>query len=56
MILLNASIALLSEWKCRSSIKPCHLAQTTLLALMNKSHERFMLRKYQENALMDHKG
>ena len=50
MILLSAWIALLSEWKCRSSIKPCNLAQMTLDELYNKSHEGFVLRKGQENA------
>ena len=49
MILLSAWIALLSEWKCRSSIKPCNLAQITLDELYNKSYERFMLGKCQEN-------
>jgi len=32
------------------STKPWYLAQTTLLALMNKSYEGFMLGRYQENA------
>ena len=32
------------------STKPCNLAQTTLLKLMNKSYEGFMLSKCQENA------
>jgi uncharacterized membrane protein len=53
--LLSASVALLSEWKCRSSIKPCNLTQMTLDGLYNKSHERFMLRKCPENAPMDKK-
>ena len=48
--LLSASIALLSEWKCRSSTKPCNLAQMTLIELHNKSHEGFMLSRDQENA------
>ena len=50
MTLLSGWIALLSEWKCRSSTKPCNLAQMTLDELDNKSHERFMLGKCQENA------
>ena len=32
------------------SNKPCNLAQRTLIQLMNKSHEGFMLIKCQENA------
>ena len=32
------------------STKPCNLAQTTLIQLMNKSHEGIVLRKCQENA------
>ena len=52
MVLLSARIALLSEWKYKSSIKPCNLAQRTLIELYNKSHERFMLSKYLENASM----
>jgi hypothetical protein len=43
-------IAPLSEWNCRSSTKPCKLAQMTLDELYNKSHEGFMLSKCQENA------
>ena len=50
MTLLSAWIALLSEWKCRSSTKPCNLAQRTLIELYNKSHEGFMLSWDQENA------
>ena len=42
-------IALLSEWNYRSSTKPCNLAQTTLLTLMNKSYEGFVLSGGQEN-------
>jgi hypothetical protein len=45
MALLNACIALLSEWRYVSSTKPCNLAQMTLDELYNKSHERFMLSK-----------
>jgi hypothetical protein len=45
-----AWITLLSEWKHRSSTKPCNLAQMTLDELYNKSYERFMLSKGQENA------
>jgi hypothetical protein len=56
MALLSASIALLSEWKCRSSTKPCNLTQMTLNGLYNKSHERFISSKCPENAPMDHKG
>jgi hypothetical protein len=48
-------MALLSEWEHVSSTKPCILAQMTLDELYNKSHERFMLSKCQENAPMDHK-
>jgi len=43
-------MALLSEWKHRSSTKPCNLAQMTLDEIYNKSHEMFMLGKCQENA------
>jgi hypothetical protein len=56
MTLLSASITLLSEWKCKSSTKPCNLAQMTLDGLYNKSHDRFMLSKCPENAPMDQKG
>jgi hypothetical protein len=56
MTLLSAEITLLSEWKYRSSTKPCDLAQRTLVELYNKSYERFMLSKCQENALMHQKG
>ena len=49
-------IALLSEWKHGMSTKPCNLAQTVLVQLMNKSYERFMLSKCQENASMDKKA
>jgi hypothetical protein len=49
-------IGLLSEWEHVSSTKPCILTQMTLDELYNKSHERFMLSKCQENAPMDHKG
>ena len=37
------------------STKPCNLAQTTQIKLMNKSYERFMLSKCQEGASMDQK-
>ena len=50
MVLLSAWIALLSEWKYKSSIKPCNLTQMTLIELHNKSHEGFMLSRDQENA------
>jgi hypothetical protein len=43
MVLLSAWIALLSEWKYRSSTKPCNLTQKTLDELYNKIHEGFML-------------
>jgi hypothetical protein len=50
MVLLSARITLLSEWKYRSSTKPCNLAQKTLDELYNKNHEGFILSKCQENA------
>jgi hypothetical protein len=50
MVLLSACIALLSEWKYRSSNKTCNLAQKTLDGLYNKSRERFVLSKCPENA------
>ena len=57
MISYNLSwIALLSEWNYRSSTEPCYLAQVTLLTLMNKSYEGFMLSKGPENAPIDQKG
>jgi hypothetical protein len=56
MALLSAWIALLSEWKHKSSMKPCNLAQMTLDELYSKSHGRFILSKCPENAPMDHKG
>jgi hypothetical protein len=49
MTLLSAGIALLSEWKYRSSTKPCNLAQMTLIELYNKSYEGFVLSKDGEN-------
>jgi hypothetical protein len=49
MALVSARIALLSEWKYKSSTKPCNLAQMTLDEIYNKSHERFVLSKCQEN-------
>ena len=55
MGLLSAWIALLSEWKYKSSIKPCNLAQRTLIELYNKSHEGFVLSKGQENASIGQK-
>ena len=49
MISYNFSwIALLSKWEYEMSTKPCNLAQTTLLTLMNKSYEGVMLSKYKE--------
>jgi hypothetical protein len=55
MSLLSAGIALLGEWKYRSSTKPCNFAQKTLDGLYNKSRERFVLSKCPENAPMDKK-
>jgi hypothetical protein len=49
MTLLNVGIAPLSEWNYRSSTKPCKFSQMTLDELYNKSHEGFMLSRYQEN-------
>ena len=43
-------IALLSEWKHWSLNEPCNLAQMTLEELYNRSYERFMSSRYQENA------
>jgi hypothetical protein len=51
-----SGIAPPSEWKDRSSTKPCNLTQMTLDELYNKSYERFMLSKWPENASMDQKG
>ena len=51
-----AWIALSSGWKPMKSTKPWYLAQTTLLALMNKSYEGFMLSRWPENAPIDQKG
>ena len=48
-----AWIALSSGWKPMKSTKPWYLAQTTLLALMNKSYEGFMLTRWPENAPID---
>ena len=57
MISYNLSwIALLSKWEYEISTKSCNLAQTTLLTLMNKSYEGFMLSKWQQNASIDQKG
>ena len=57
MISYNLSwIALLSEWNYRSSTEACYLAQVTLLTLMNKSDEGFMLSKWPKNAPIDQKG
>ena len=56
MVLLSAWIALLSEWKNKSSTKPCNLAQRTLIELYNKSHEELMLSKYLENDSMHQKA
>ena len=56
MISYNLSwIALLSEWNYRSSTKPHNWSQTTLLTLMNKGYEGFMLSKWLENASIDQK-
>ena len=43
-------IASSSEWEHGMSTKPCYLTQTTLIEFYNKSHEGFVLSKYQENA------
>ena len=51
-----AWIALSSGSKPMKSTKPWYLAQTTLLALMNKSYEGFMLSRWPENAPIDQKG
>jgi hypothetical protein len=56
MTLPSVGIALLSGWKYRSSTNPCNLVQMTLDELYNKSHKRFMLSKWPENASMDQKG
>jgi hypothetical protein len=48
-----AWIAPLSEWKHRSSTKPCNHEQMTLDELYNKSHVRFVLSKCQENTPID---
>ena len=45
-----ARIVVLSEWKHGMLTKPFNLAQTTLIQLMNKSHEGFVLSKCQEKA------
>ena len=37
------------------SIKPCYLAQMTLIELYNKNHEGFVLSKCQENASIGRK-
>ena len=50
-----AWIVLLSEWKIVMSTKPCNLDETTLIKLYNKSHEGFVLSKYQENASIGRK-
>ena len=44
-----AWIALLGGWEHVMTNKHCNLDQTTLPTLMNKSHGRFTLGKYQEN-------
>jgi hypothetical protein len=49
-------MTLLSEWKHRSSTKPCNLAQMTLDELYNKSHEKLMFSKCPENAPIGDKG
>jgi hypothetical protein len=56
MSLLSAWTASLSEGNYRSSTKPCNLAQMTLDKLYNKSHERFLLIEWPENAPMDQNG
>ena len=42
-------IASSGEWEYGMSTKSFYLAQMTLIELYNKSHERFMLSKCQEN-------
>jgi hypothetical protein len=42
-------MTLLTEWKHRSSTKPCNHSQMTLDELYNKSQEGSMLSKCQEN-------
>ena len=42
--------ALFREWNYRSSIKPCNLAQMTLIELYNKSHKGFVLSTCQKKA------
>ena len=57
MISYNLSwIASSGEWEYGMLTKPCYLSQMTLIELYNKSHEGFVLSKYQENALMDQKA
>ena len=49
MISYNLSgISSSGEWKHGMLTRPCNLAQTTLIQLMNKSHEGFMLSKCQK--------
>ena len=56
MISYNLSwIALLSKWEYEMLTKSCNLARTTLLTLMNKSYEGFMLSRWLENAPIDQK-
>ena len=50
-----SSIASSGEWELGMSTKPCNLDPTVLIQFMNKSYERFMLSKHQENASMDQK-
>jgi hypothetical protein len=46
---ISIGIAPLSECNYRSSTKPYNFAQMALDDLYNKSHEKFMLSKCQEN-------
>ena len=48
-------IASSGEWEYGMLTKPCYFAQITLIELYNKSHERFMLSKCQENASIGQK-
>ena len=56
MISYNLSwIASSGEWEHGMSTKPWYLDQMTLIELYNKSHEGFVLSKYQENASIGRK-
>jgi hypothetical protein len=49
-------MALLSEWEHVMPTKPCKFPQMTLIKLLDKSYEGFVLSKCQENASMDQKA